>query len=233
MERDGLGATLCGRTFNAPARGHARLPLLSMSRHYCTLSTYATHYISSTNHNLPPTSCLIPLPLTTLSGSSSTHMVTKPKPHFLCASSYRSIVNCKKVENKHEGAFVCVTVCGNTRFIGVCNECISICMCAIISFKCVGCLSSASLGKAPGFPAPPGHLVPVTGSQLELCLCVSAEEPASSKHYCLIRFESRGPPYTNSVHVAPSPHTEWISSVFLETKREDKRSKKTTRNKFD
>lgn len=37
-------------------------------RYYCTLSTYATHYISSTNHNLPPTSCLIPLPLTTLSG---------------------------------------------------------------------------------------------------------------------------------------------------------------------
>lgn len=78
-------------------------------------------------------------------------------------------------------------------------------ICEIIYFKCVGSLSYASLGVAPGFPAPPGHLrvlVPVTGyrpswsvcfaARTGLCLCVSAEDPARSKHHCLILFEPRG-----------------------------------------
>lgn len=78
-------------------------------------------------------------------------------------------------------------------------------ICEIIYFKCVGSLSYASLGVAPGFPAPPGHLrvlVPVTGYRPSwsvcfaactgLCLCVSAEDPARSKHHCLILFEPRG-----------------------------------------
>lgn len=112
-------------------------------------------------------------------------------------------------------------------------------MCVIISVKCVGSLSSANLGKAPGFPAPPGHLAPVTGSQLELCLCVSAEEPASSKHYCLIRFESRSP-RTQTVYMWLLPHTLGGFPLFLEeqNKKENLKKKKTkgvetTRNKCD
>lgn len=46
-------------------------------------------------------------------------------------------------------------------------QCVCVCVRArLLSFKCICSLSYASLGIAPGFPAPPGHqwvLVPVTG----------------------------------------------------------------------
>ena len=66
-----------------------------------------------------------------VSGRGFTSFVGAPKPLqlYMCAFQY---------------VRVCVCVC--------------VCVCVLISFKCVGSLSYASLGIAPGFPAPPGHL---------------------------------------------------------------------------
>lgn len=109
---------------------------ISMCSHYTVaLSTqlHATHYISSTNHNLPPTSFLIPLTtlFASLTHSHGYKKLPPKKPHFLCACSNGSSVNCEKVGSESERAFCAsVSVCGNMnseRCVQIsADECVSI-----------------------------------------------------------------------------------------------------------
>jgi len=103
----------------------------------------------------------------------------------------------------------------------------------MISFKCkcVGSRSCASLGVAPGFPAPPGHLwvlswclslspswtVCVRMHTVCLCLCESANERVSQQQtplsYPLWAKGTRT--HTPSIHLAPTFaffSTHWVDS---------------------